>query len=168
MKALRLKGYFGNRPNVISAMKLEGWKNLAQDKNMRRDMGLDYDLIMNKPSDAVVANISMLNALPRDEFEGLWREVHGDKSAPTRTGSMEDVENLARVWQLYQERNRRTEIIPGRVFDADTRDRYLEAGIIKARSRKCRRSLRARRRCIRPIWWPPATWPRSGPSTSPM
>ncbi len=131
MKALRLKGYFGNRPNVISAMKLEGWKNLAQDKNIRRDMGLDYDLIMNKPSDTVVANISVLNALPREEFEGLWRDVHGDRPAPTRTSSMEDVEGLARVWQLYQERNRRTEIIPGRVFDADTRDRYLEAGIIK-------------------------------------
>ncbi|MBE7553199.1 MAG: hypothetical protein HS126_19180 [Anaerolineales bacterium] len=131
VKALRLKGYFGNRPNVVSAMKLEGWKNLAQDKNIRRDMGLDYDLIMAKPSDSVVANISMLNALPRQEFEGLWREVHGDRPAPTRTGSMADVEGLAKVWQLYQERNRRTEILPGRVFDADTLQNYLKAGIIK-------------------------------------
>ncbi|GIK40226.1 MAG: hypothetical protein BroJett011_40590 [Chloroflexota bacterium] len=131
IKALRLKGYFGNRPNVVSAMKLEGWKNLAQDKNIRRDMGLDYDLIMNKPSDTVVANISMLNALPREEFEGLWREVHGETPAPGRTGSLESVEALAKVWQLYQERNRRTEIIPGRVFDKDTLDNYLKAGIIK-------------------------------------
>lgn len=131
IKALRLKGYFGNRPNVVSAMKLEGWKNLAQDKNIRKDMGLDYDLIMAKPSDSVVANISMLNALPRQEFEGLWREVHGDRPAPTRTGSMGDVEALAKVWQLYQERNRRTEILPGRVFDADTLENYKKAGIIK-------------------------------------
>jgi hypothetical protein len=131
VKALRLKGYFGNRPNVVSAMKLEGWKNLAQDKNIRRDMGLDYDLIMAKPSDSVVANISMLNALPREEFEGLWREVHGETPAPGRTGSVESVEALAKVWQLYQQRNRRTEILPGRVFDADTLQNYLKAGIIK-------------------------------------
>jgi hypothetical protein len=131
IKALRLKGYFGNRSNVILAMKLEGWKNLAQDKHIREQMGLDYDLIMAKPSDPVVANISILNALPRDEFEGLWREVHGDKPAPTRTSNMADVEGLAKVWQLYQDRNRRTEIIPGRVFDADTLKNYLEAGIIK-------------------------------------
>ncbi|MCQ3977568.1 MAG: hypothetical protein DPW09_29415 [Anaerolineae bacterium] len=131
VKALRIKGYFGNRPNVVSAMKLEGWKNLAQDKHIREDMGLDYDLIMNKPSDSVVANISMLNALPREEFESYWREVYGETPAPGRTSSMESVEALAKVWQLYQERNRRTEILPGRVFDKDTLQNYLDAGIIK-------------------------------------
>ncbi|MCL4303190.1 MAG: hypothetical protein KJ077_46320 [Anaerolineae bacterium] len=131
VRVLRLKGYFGNRSNVVSAMKLEGWKNLAQDKHIREQMGLDYDLIMAKPSDAVVANISMLNALPRDEFEGLWREVHGDRPAPTRTSSMADVEGLAKVWQRYQEKNRRTEILRGQVFDKDTLQNYLDAKIIK-------------------------------------
>ncbi|MBE7474343.1 MAG: hypothetical protein HS114_34870 [Anaerolineales bacterium] len=130
-KALRFKGFYGNRTNVVAAMKLEGWKNLAQDKHVREKMGLDADLVLNKPSDPVVANLSILNSLPREQFEDLWREVHGETPAPGRTATMEDLESLAPVWQRLQEKNRATHVFPGQIFDKNTKEQYEAAKIIR-------------------------------------
>jgi hypothetical protein len=110
MTAIYFEGYTGNQTSATAAFKFQGHKHLSVSKDIRGAMGIDADMVLNRPSDSVVAMINSLNAMPRNELEGLWKEVHGHSNIPSRIG-MENLGDAAQVYKTLWDKNYRDDIV---------------------------------------------------------
>jgi hypothetical protein len=126
-----LEGFQGNSTNVTAAFKFQGHKHLSTDKDIRGQMGIDADFILNKPSDPRVAMMNSLNALPRRQLEDLWQRVHGHTNIPERA-TVGNIKEIAKAYGvLYKENYVDDLTIPGQIMTNSDLKKMMEAGKIK-------------------------------------
>lgn len=130
-RILQLQGYVANRTNSTSAFKFQEEKHLALTKDIRGRMGLDVDIVKNKPSGAA-AMIGVLSAMPREQLEALWERSHGHRNVTLRTSTQDDLKAMAKAYgRLFSENYQGRIILPNQDMDLSTLMKYWRAGRIE-------------------------------------